>query len=123
MLQGYIEQKEKELTKYNTEHNINESVTVNGKRITNIGTFRKYIVEYLQNHPMIHNEMTFLVRQLQSTEKGLPIEIYVFSKDLEWANYENIQSDIFDHILASVNEFDLKIFQNPTGDDFQKLVN
>jgi len=72
---------------------------------------------------MIHNEMTFLVRHLQPTEKGIPIEIYVFSKDQRWAYYESIQADIFDHILAVIPEFDLKVFQNPTGDDFKSLVN
>lgn len=122
LLKDYIVNKEEELKKYNTELNIDNSTLVNGRRTTNIGTFRKYIEEYLHHHPMIHDEMTFLVRQLQPTEKGLPLEIYVFSKDREWANYEGIQSDIFDHILASVEEFDLKLFQNPTGDDFQKLI-
>ncbi|MCK5464744.1 MAG: mechanosensitive ion channel, partial [Bacteroidales bacterium] len=88
----------------------------------NLGTFRKYVEEYLHQHPKIHNDMTFLVRQLQPDERGLPIEIYVFSNDQEWANYEAIQSDIFDHILAVLPEFDLKVFQNPSGRDFQNLV-
>ncbi|MEE9463034.1 MAG: mechanosensitive ion channel family protein, partial [Bacteroidales bacterium] len=78
--------------------------------------------EYLLQHPKIHNDMTFLVRQLQPDEKGLPLEIYVFSNDQAWANYEAIQSDIFDHILAVLPEFDLKVFQNPSGRDFQNLV-
>jgi len=89
--------------------------------MTNIGTFRAYVVAYLQHHPMINQDMTFLVRQLQPTQYGLPIEIYVFSKDQVWANYEGIQADIFDHILAVVPEFDLRVYQNPTGADFRML--
>ncbi len=77
---------------------------------------------YLQNHPEVHNDMTFLIRQLKPTEMGLPMEIYIFSKIQEWAKYEDIQSDIFDHIIAVIPEFDLKVFQNPTGDDFQVLL-
>lgn len=118
LISSYIAEKKAEIKQANPENEI----PVNQKRITNIGTFRKYIEAYLQNHPKIHNDMTFLVRQLQPSEKGLPIEIYVFSNDQEWANYEAIQSDIFDHILAIVPEFNLKVFQNPTGDDFNKLI-
>lgn len=117
LISNYIVEKKKEIKQANPENEI----PVNQKRLTNIGTFRKYIEAYLQNHPKIHKNMTFLVRQLQPSEKGLPIEIYVFSNDQEWANYEAIQSDIFDHILAIVPEFNLKVFQNPTGDDFKNL--
>jgi miniconductance mechanosensitive channel len=122
-LANYIEQKEKEIADYNEKNGIDSSVLVNGRRMTNIGTFRFYLEEYLRNNPKIHKEMTFLVRQLQSTEKGIPIEIYVFSNDQAWANYEGIQSDIFDHILAILPEFELSVFQNPTGDDFRNLSN
>jgi len=118
LLKNYIEEKEKEITRYNEEHQIDPSVVVNGRRMTNIGTFRKYVEAYLKAHPLIHNEMTFMVRQLQLTEKGLPIEIYVFSKDQRWVNYEAIQADIFDHILSVIPEFYLRVFQNPTGNDF-----
>ena len=90
--------------------------------MTNLGTFRKYLEEYLQHHPKIHKDMTFLVRHLQPNDKGLPVEIYVFSNDQAWANYEAIQADIFDHILAIMPEFGLRVFQNPTGLDFNKLV-
>ncbi len=117
LLQGYILSKEIEISEYNESHDINPSVMVNGRRMTNLGTFRKYIEEYLKVHPLIHDNMTFLVRQLQPNEKGIPLEIYVFSKDQEWANYEAIQSDIFDHILAVIPEFELRVFQNPTGHD------
>lgn len=121
-LSAYIDQKEEELKKFNAENNIDDKVLVNGRRQTNIGVFRKYLENYLRNHPMIHTEMTFLVRHLQPSEKGLPIEIYVFSKDQRWANYEAIQSDIFDHVLAIIPEFELQVFQNPSGSDFQKLI-
>ncbi|GAB7086539.1 mechanosensitive ion channel family protein [Marinifilum fragile] len=119
LIQDYMKEKKEEIQSSNPEGEI----PVNQRRLTNIGTFRKYVEAYLYNHPKIHNEMTFLVRQLQASEKGLPIEIYVFSNDQEWANYEAIQADIFDHIFAIVPEFNLKVFQNPTGDDFQKLMN
>jgi miniconductance mechanosensitive channel len=122
VLKDYIATRKKEIEEYNKLHNIDDSVKVNGRRMTNLGTFRKYVEQYLRNHPKIHQELTFLVRHLQPTEKGIPIEIYVFSNDQAWANYEAIQADIFDHILAVIPEFDLRVFQNPTGDDFQKLV-
>lgn len=92
---------------------------VNGRRMTKVGTFRAYLVAYLKEHPQIHGDMTFLVRQLQPGPTGLPIEVYVFSKDQVWANYESIQSDIFDHIVAVIPEFDLKIFQSPSGADIR----
>lgn len=87
-----------------------------------MGTFRAYVLEYLKAHPMINKDMTLLVRQLASNEQGLPLEIYVFSTDKVWANYENIQSDLFDHFLAILPEFDLRIFQNPTGHDLNTLL-
>ena len=122
VLKDYITQKEKEISDYNKSLNLDEETVTNGRKMTNLGTFRIYLENYLHNHPKIHQDMTFLVRQLQPSEKGLPLEIYVFSKDQAWANYETIQSDIFDHILAIMPEFGLRVFQNPTGDDFQKLT-
>lgn len=119
LIQDYMKEKKEEIQSSNP----NGEIPVNQRRLTNIGTFRKYVEAYLQNHPKIHKNMTFLVRQLQPSEKGLPLEIYVFSNDQAWANYEAIQADIFDHIFAIVPEFGLKVFQNPTGDDFQKLMN
>ena len=118
----YIEKTENEMQKSNKEDQIDTSNLVNGRRMTNIGTFRAYVKAYLSHHPMINKEMTFLVRQLAPTEHGLPIEIYVFSKDKVWANYESIQANIFDHILAVVPEFDLRVFQDPSGMDFNKLT-
>ena len=118
----YIKVKEEELDQINIEKNVDHSSLVNGKRMTNLGTFRAYIQAYLNNNPMINKEMTFLVRQLAPSENGIPIELYVFSKDKVWANYENIQANIFDHILAVIPEFDLEVFQSPTGRDFSKIV-
>ena len=118
---AHIERKKKELAEYNKLNRVDLSHLVNGRRITNIGTFRAYVQAYLKNHPQINQEMTFLIRQLAPTSKGLPIEIYVFCKDIVWANYEAIQADIFDHIFAIVPAFDLRVFQEPTGTDFQAL--
>lgn len=120
-ISAYIDKKKKEVEKYNKKHKIDDTSVVNGRRMSNIGTFRAYVVSYLKNHPMINQNMTFLVRQLPSSEIGLPIQIYVFCSDKAWANYESIQADIFDHILAVVPEFDLRVFQNPAGSDFRRL--
>ena len=123
ILKDYILTKEEELNNFNRKNNVDDSVLVNGRRLTNIGTFRAYVEAYLRHHPKIHNDMTFLVRQLKPTEAGLPLEIYVFTNDQEWASYEAIQADIFDHLLAVIPEFGLKVFQNPTGDDFHAMIN
>ena len=120
-LKGYIEQKEVEIAKKNAELGVKDDAHINGKSLTNIGTFRIYLENYLKHNENINTEMTFIVRQLPSTEKGLPIEIYVFSRVQAWAKYEQIQSDIFDHIFAIVPVFGLRVFQNPTGEDFRKL--
>jgi miniconductance mechanosensitive channel len=98
---------------------VDTSTLVNGRHLTNIGTFRAYIEAYLRAHPQISDKFTFLVRQLKPTENGLPIEIYVFTTTTDWIEYESIQSGIFDHLLAAAPEFDLRLFQNPTGADFK----
>lgn len=121
-ISGYIEKMKAEVEENNKLEHVDNSSLVNGRRLTNIGTFRAYVSAYLVNHPMINQEMTFLIRQLAPTEHGLPIEIYVFSKDQEWAKYESVQANIFDHILAVVPEFDLRVFQDPSGRDFNKLT-
>jgi len=118
LISEYIDRKQKEVSEHNQANNIDTSELINGRRLTNIGTFRAYIEAYLKNNSLIHKEMTFLVRQLDPTEKGLPMQIYVFSNDIDWVRYEGIQSSIFDHLLAVVPEFGLRIFQNPTGKDF-----
>ena len=117
-----IQERQEEILASNKEHNVDESTLINGRRLTNIGVFRSYVEAYLRQHPKIHQKMTFIVRQLAPGSKGLPIEIYVFCKDTNWTAYEAIQADIFDHILAVVPEFDLQVFQDPSGTDFQKIT-
>lgn len=121
LIKNYIAEKQEEISCYNKEQTLNPEQLVNGRRQTNIGVFRAYIVAYLKNHPKIHQNMTFLVRHLEPTQYGLPVEIYVFSNDQVWANYEAIQADIFDHLLAAAPEFDLRVFQNPSGYDFSRF--
>ena len=118
----YIQETEEKLQKYNKERNIDTSVLVNGVRQTNIGVFRAYLINYLSNHPFVNHEMTTMVRQLAPNEKGIPMEIYIFSKIKSWVEYESIQSDIFDHILAVVSEFELSVFQEPSGADFRRIL-
>jgi miniconductance mechanosensitive channel len=123
LLKDYLETRQQEIDGENAERGLDLSATVvNGRRQTNLGIFRAYLLAYLHNHPKIHSGMTFLVRHLQPTPQGLPVEIYVFSSDKVWANYEAIQSDIFDHILAAVPEFGLQVYQQPSGSDFAALV-
>ncbi len=117
VLSTYIEETEKTVSNYNTNNKIDPSVLVNGRRQTNIGVFRAYLKAYLHMRPDIHDDMTFLVRQLQPSEKGLPIQVYVFTTTIEWAKYEDIQADIFDHILAVIPQFDLKVYQFPKSGD------
>ncbi len=118
-LRSYLEAKVVEIDTYNREQGIDTVDSVSGRRLTNLGTFRAYIAAYLRDHPKIHNDMTFLVRHLPSGPTGIPIEIYVFSQDQVWANYESIQADIFDHLLAVLPEFDLRVFQEPSGWDIE----
>ncbi len=110
---GYLEQKRQEIEAWNVRHEKEPSTTMNPRRLTNLGTFRAYVMAYLRHHPQVHQQMTLLVRQLGPTEHGLPIEIYAFSVDQNWARYEAIQSDIFDHLLAVLPEFDLRVYQIP----------
>ena len=119
VISNYLKVKLEDVQRFNIENNITDESLINGRSLTNIGTFRAYIEGYLRNHNKIHDEMTFLVRQLSPSANGLPIEIYVFSNDTDWLNYEKIQADIFDHLLAVVSEFELKVFQNPSGGDFK----
>ena len=122
LLSDYLDKKIEEINKYNAQ--LNEEPTdeiVNGRRLTNVGTFRQYLKEYLRERSDIDKNLTFLVRQLQPGPDGLPIEIYIFANTTEWVKYEEIQSDIFDHIMALVPQFELKVFQNPTSYDFKEL--
>lgn len=121
LVSQYIIDKEKEIEKYNKENNIDDSNLVNGRRQTNIGIFRAYLNAYLENCPYINKDMTFMVRQLSPTENGVPIQIYAFSSNKAWVSYENIQSDIFDHVFAVVTMFDLKIYQKPSSNSLAIL--
>ena len=121
LLRDYIRRKRGELAAYNAALGAPATANVNLRRLTNLGTFRAYLWNYLQNHPQIHHGMTLLVRQLQPGEKGIPIEIYCFTSTTEWAAYEGIQADIFDHVLAQCGEFGLSVFQSPSGTDVSAL--
>ena len=118
-LKDYITKKERELKQFNEENGIEDDLLVNGRHLTNIGTFRIYILNYIENYPGIRGEMPHIVRQLPPGEFGLPLEIYAFTGYTDWVNYENLQADLFDHILSIAAEFDLRIFQNPTGQDLR----
>ncbi len=121
-IEEYIKRKEEEIKRYNEERGIDDSASiVNGRHLTNIGTFRAYVDQYLKNHPRLNRNMISMVRQLQPTEHGLPLEIYAFTDVTAWTEYEAIQSDIFDHILAAIPEFDLRLFQEPTGYDLRRM--
>jgi len=121
LVADYVAQRQQEIERYNDQAQIDKSESVNGRHMTNIGVFRAYLTAYLKENDHLHPEMTLMVRQLAPTETGLPIEVYAFSKDKNWVNYEAIISDIFDHVLAAAPDFGLEVFQNPTGRDFQKL--
>ncbi|AMJ56641.1 MAG: mechanosensitive ion channel family protein [Xanthomonadales bacterium] len=111
LIDGYLGEKQRELGEWNARPEVRGAEAVNQRRVTNLGTFRAYVEQYLRHHPKIHQDMTLLVRQLQPTSEGLPLEIYCFTNDVRWAFYEGIQSDIFDHLLAILPEFGLKVFQ------------
>ncbi|TNJ36188.1 mechanosensitive ion channel family protein [Prosthecochloris vibrioformis] len=117
LLKPYLESRQSEIDEYNATHDVDTAMPVNGRRLTNLGTFRAYLVAYLRNHPKINPEMTFLIRHLQPTEHGIPVQIYVFSNDIVWANYEAIQADIMDHVLSILPYFGLRVFQDPSGGD------
>lgn len=121
LLSRYILDKTQEVETYNRTRSEDLSSALNGRRLTNIGTFRAYLEMYLRNHPHIRQDMTLLVRQLAPGTTGVPIEIYAFTNTVVWAEYENIQSDLFDHIFAVVSEFDLRVFQEPGGYDMANL--
>ena len=122
-LKEYLTSKKEEINKHNKKLNTDTKVELNGRRLTNLGVYRIYLTEYLKNHPDIHPEMWRIVRQLQTTNTGVPLEIYAFSSKTSWADYERIMADIFDHIYATTNYFDLRIYQEPSGDDLTKGLN
>jgi miniconductance mechanosensitive channel len=120
-ISDYMQRKEREISKYNADLGAQARDAANTRRLTNIGTFRAYALAYLQNQPMINTDMTVVVRQLAPTRYGLPLEIYAYCRDKAWANYESVQADIFDHLLTIAGEFDLKIYQYPSGTDISEL--
>ena len=123
LLANYVEQTEQVIKEYNEEHHIDNSILVNGRRQTNLGVFRAYLNCYLKSHPGANHNMTCMVRQLQPTDHGIPLELYFFSATTSWIPYEDLQSDVFDHLLAIISEFDLHVFQSPSGEDFRERLN
>jgi len=121
LLNPYLTSRHKEINEWNRQQGSTESV-LNLRRMTNIGTFRAYLNEYLRNHPRIRKDMTLMVRQLAPGDNGLPLEIYAFTNTVVWLEYESIQADIFDHIFAIVEEFGLRLHQSPTGNDIRSLA-
>ena len=121
-LKDYLAETQLQIQMFNAENTVNPNNLVNGRHITNIGTFRVYAEKYLESNPYINTDLTFMVRQLQATENGLPIEIYVFSKEKALKKFEEVAADIFDHLLAAVPYFDLEIFQSPSGSDMRGFV-
>ena len=123
LVRTYILEKQEEIRIYNEKHNLKNDKKINGRSLTNVGVFRIYVEQYLKQNENINTDLTCMVRQLPPNEKGLPIEIYAFSKNKQWVIYESIIADIFDHLLAVVPTFELEVFQNPTGSDFNKTIN
>ncbi|PJR03013.1 mechanosensitive ion channel family protein [Avrilella dinanensis] len=123
ILKEFIDQRKTEIQQYNEVNQIDVNMPVNGRRMTNVGLFRAYITQYLRHNPNIHSGMTLMVRQLQPTEKGLPLELYMFTNSTVWGEYESIISNIFDHLFAAVKFFDLEIFESPASDDIRQVVN
>ncbi|MDP6890821.1 MAG: mechanosensitive ion channel [Phycisphaerales bacterium] len=122
VLAGYLDRTIAEIDSWNADHGVDTSRHINGRQQTNVGVFRAYIEAYLRQHPKVHQDgFTFLIRHLDPTPQGLPIQVYVFTNDNRWIQYERIQADIFDHLLAAAPEFDLAVFQSPSGRDVQML--
>jgi len=115
LIQPFIDQRQQEIEKYNAEHKADKSVQINGRNMTNLGLFRRYAEEYIRRNPHISKELTLMVRQLEPSELGIPLELYCFSTDTRWVYYESIQADIMDHLIAATAYFDLEVFERPTG--------
>jgi miniconductance mechanosensitive channel len=121
LISSYIETRQADIEEYNLQHKINKELAINGRNLTNIGVFRKYMDSYLENHSAINENMMIMVRQMEATPQGIPIQIYAFSSDKRWLNYEYIIADIFDHALAAVPFFDLELFELPNSTSFNKI--
>jgi miniconductance mechanosensitive channel len=122
LIDDYIDQRQNEILQYNQTRQVDKSVLVNGRNLTNVGLFRQYIRAYADQNPQIRKDMTLLVRQLSPSEVGLPIELYMFTQDTRWAVYEEVMSDIFDHLLAAISYFHLEVFESPASDDIRLLT-
>ncbi len=122
LIRDYIAQKEEEVKAYNKEHQVDESVLINGRRLTNIGAFRAYAEAFIANNPNINTDLIYQVRQLEATSTGIPIQIYAFSKEKTWVAYERVAADIFDHLIAALPTFDLEVFESPSGNDVRQLL-
>ncbi|GAA4282031.1 mechanosensitive ion channel family protein [Gaetbulibacter aestuarii] len=120
LISEYIDTRQADIKAYNTEHHIDKSLLINGRNLTNIGVFRKYIDTYLNNHSAVNKDMMIMARQLAPTPQGIPLEVYVFSSDKRWENYEYIMADIFDHLLAALPYFELEIFELPSSSSFKE---
>ncbi len=118
LISDYLSDRENDINTFNSENNVDKSILINGRNLTNLGVFRKYIETYIENHSAINKEMTIMVRQLAPTSQGIPLEIYAFSSDKRWQNYEYIMADIFDHIIAAVSYFELELFELPNNSNF-----
>ncbi|QDV04815.1 Miniconductance mechanosensitive channel YbdG [Planctomycetes bacterium Poly30] len=121
-LRPYLDLRAKEVAAWNEVHSVDAENPVNGRRLTNLGTFRAYIEAYLEGLEPIREDMTFLVRQLAPSATGIPLEIYCFSREQRWKHFEGIMGDIFDHLLAAVGQFDLRVYQQPGSEDLRKMV-
>ena len=122
LIRSYIETKVEEINTFNQAGNYNKTYLINGRQLTNIGVFRVYAESYIASLKTIHPDLTRMVYQTEGNEFGIPIQIYCFTKTTEWGEYENVQSDIFDHLYAAAPQFGLEIFQHPSGADFNKLI-
>jgi len=122
LIAPYLETREAEIDKFNESNSVDKSVLINGRNQTNLGVFRKYADSYLHEHSAVHKEMYLIVRHLAPTANGIPLEILCFSKDKRWENYEYISADIFDHLIAAIPYFDLKLFEAPSGDDIRSFL-
>jgi miniconductance mechanosensitive channel len=123
LLSDYLTNRQSNINEYNLEQGVDKSLMINGRNLTNLGVFRKFVETYVEQHSAINKEMMIMTRQLAPGSQGIPIEIYAFSKDKRWQNYEYIMADIFDHIIASVSYFDLEIFELPTDPSAFKSIN
>ncbi|WP_461532807.1 mechanosensitive ion channel family protein [Sinomicrobium sp.] len=121
LVAAYLDHRQKDISKYNTDNQADKSLLINGRNQTNLGVFRKYADSYIKNHPAVNKDMSIMVRHLAPTPQGIPLEIYMFSSDRRWANYEHIMADIFEHLLAAVKYFDLEVYEAPSGKDLKRL--